>query len=159
MNHSGRNCCESADSLFWNYVKSRQFKFGHWREVRGKQEERSESGEGQVARDINWESGQRRDFKIDEEQRLELVQGGPGHASQCQPFTHQLNAQLFLTNLLTHSDGMQPISQTSILTDIVQIFVQDIICANQNLVLFTPWQIVSWHMTCSSSSEVTLLYS
>ena len=45
-NHSGRNCCESADSLFWNSVKRRQFKFGHWREVRGKQEERIRRGSG-----------------------------------------------------------------------------------------------------------------
>ena len=132
-NHCSCNCCESRYSLLCHSVKSRHFKLGHLREVnRRKEVDRlSCESEGQVARDINWESG-RRDFKIFWRRAETLAcasrLAGPGHASHqqcqpewhCQPFSHQLNAQLFLANLLTHSDGMQPILQTStILNDIV----------------------------------------
>ena len=76
--------------------------------------------EGRIARDLNRERG-RLVVGIskfcDEVQSLELVQayGQPG-ARQPLPLPAiqaELNAQLFLTDLLTHSDGMQYIWQTS----------------------------------------------
>ena len=65
-NHCSCNCCESRQSLFCYSVKSRHFKLGHLREVnRRKEVDRlSCESEGQVARDINWESGPGRDLKI-----------------------------------------------------------------------------------------------
>ena len=75
--------------------------------------------EGQVARDINWESG-RRDFKIfwrgAETGACARRLAGPGHASH-QPAiaSHSATSSMLncpTTNLLTHSDGMQPILQT-----------------------------------------------
>ena len=91
-NHCSCNCCESRQSLFCYSVNSRHFKFGHLREVnRRKEVDRlSCESEGQVARDINWESG-RRDFKIFWRRAETLAcasrLAGPGHAShqQCQP--------------------------------------------------------------------------